>query len=219
RPRVAFEKLDLIGFIARSDRCSCLRRCSCSARSALVVSSRDGRLSRFHGRLGNLCLRLPSLMQFVVEIVLGLLKLLYRLTHSGGELGQFLCSEQNKNDQQDDDQVGPGQVHEAGEEAHFNCQHQTVSPSCKEFQRSRRALGGRVSKVDRWSAIGKHSSVCVPSGKAASASGWFTFRWRFIPPRGRSSLVSGSFVPATLAQSGKKRWQKPTPRKFQPTKS
>src|SRR6476659_10129027 len=101
RPRVAFEKLDLIGFIAGSHCDTRLRRGD--ARNPLVVSSRDGRFSRFHVRLGNLRIRLPSLVQFVVELVFCLLKLLDRLTHSAGKFGQFLCSKQNKDDQQDDD--------------------------------------------------------------------------------------------------------------------
>src|SRR5436305_2212703 len=219
RSSVDVEKLDLIGFIAGSDRFSCLRLCSRSARRALVVTSGDGRLSWFYVRLGNLCIRLSSLVQFVVELVLGFLKLLYRLTHSAGELRQFFCAEENEDDQQDDDQVRPGQVHKAGEEAHFNWQHQTVSPSCKEFQRGRRAAGGGRVKVDRQSAMGKHSLLCVPSGKAASASGWFIFQWRFTSPRGRRSLVSGSFVPAISVRSNTKRWRKRTRRKFQLTRS
>src|SRR5215831_13086822 len=103
----AFEKLNLIGFIAGSNRCGPLRRCSASARSTLVVGSRDGRLSRFHVRFRNLGIRLSSFVQFVVELVLSFLKFLYRLTHSAGELWQFLCSEKNEDDQQDDDQVLP----------------------------------------------------------------------------------------------------------------
>ena len=141
RLRIAFEKLNLIGFIAGSNRCGPLRRCSGSARSTLVVGSRDGRLSRFHVRLRNWGIRLSSFVQFVVELVLGFLKLLYRLAHSACEFRQFFRSEQNKNDQEDNDQVWPCQVHEAGEEAHFNWQHQTVSPSCKEFQRGGRPGG------------------------------------------------------------------------------
>jgi hypothetical protein len=91
RRRVGFESwLNLIGFIAGSDCDTRLRRGD--VRSTLAVSSRYGRLSRFHVRLGNLGIRLSSLVQFVVELVLCFLKLLNRLTHSSGELGQFLCS-------------------------------------------------------------------------------------------------------------------------------
>jgi hypothetical protein len=90
RPRVAFEKLDLIGFIAGNDCGARLRRGDIS--STLAVSSRYRRFSRFHIRLGNLRIRLSSLVQFVVELVLCFLKLLDRLTHSAGKLGQFLCS-------------------------------------------------------------------------------------------------------------------------------
>src|SRR4030095_8980803 len=93
RLRIAFEKLNLIGFIAGSNRCGPLRRCSGSARSTLVVGSRDGRLSRLHVRPRNLGIRLSRFVQFVVDLVLVFLKFLYRLTHSAGELGQFLCSE------------------------------------------------------------------------------------------------------------------------------
>src|SRR5260370_25603005 len=57
-------------------------------------------------------------MQFVAELVFGLLKLLHRLAHSAREFWQLLCAEQNENDQQNDDQVGSGQIHEAGDEAH-----------------------------------------------------------------------------------------------------
>src|SRR5260370_12658744 len=57
-------------------------------------------------------------MQFVVELVFGLLKLLHRLAHSAREFWQFFCAEQNENDQQNDDQVGSSQIHEAGDEAH-----------------------------------------------------------------------------------------------------
>lgn len=39
---IAFEKLNLIGFIAGSDRCTRLRRCSGSARINLAISARDG---------------------------------------------------------------------------------------------------------------------------------------------------------------------------------
>src|SRR5690349_19349712 len=93
RLRIAFEKLNLISPVAGSDCCGRLRRCSSRARSTLVVSSRDGRLSRFHVRRRNLSIRLSSFVQFVVELVLGFLKFFYRLTHSAGEFGQFLCSE------------------------------------------------------------------------------------------------------------------------------
>src|SRR6516225_2395625 len=93
RLRIAFEKLNLIGFIAWSNRRGPLRRCSGSAQSTLVVGSRDSRLGRFHVRLRNLGIRLSSFVQFVVELILGFLKFLYRLTHSAGELGQFLGSE------------------------------------------------------------------------------------------------------------------------------
>jgi hypothetical protein len=108
--------LHLIGFIAG---CCCLvwlgRRQTCCG---LVVAARYSRLRRFDIGFGGFSLRLSSLVQFVAEFVLCFLKLLYRLAHSAGEFRQFLCSEQNQNNQQDDDQVRPCQVHEAGEEAH-----------------------------------------------------------------------------------------------------
>ena len=59
-------------------------------------------------------------MQFIAELVLCLLKLLYCLAHATSELWQFLCSEQDQNNQQDDNQIRPCQVHETGEEAHIN---------------------------------------------------------------------------------------------------
>src|SRR5439155_1808370 len=89
----------------------------------------------------------------------------------------------------------------------------------QEISARQRAAGGEAVKVDRQSALGKHSLVCVRSGKAALASGWFTFQWRYIPLRERRSLVSGSFVPAISVRSDTKRWRKRTQRKFQPTRS
>ena len=38
-------------------------------------------------------------MNFVVEFVLGFLKLLHGLTHSAGKLGQLLSPEQDEDDQ------------------------------------------------------------------------------------------------------------------------
>src|SRR5262245_18238144 len=83
--------LNLVGFVTR-------RGCGVWLRRGYVMSDlglgpRDSRLSRFHILLGHLSVSLSSLVQFVVELVFCLLKLLYRLTDSAGELGQFLCSE------------------------------------------------------------------------------------------------------------------------------
>ena len=84
----------------------------------LVVASGNGRLRRFHFRLGGFNLRLSSFMQFVAEFVLCFLKLLYRLPHSAGKFRQLLRSEQDQDNQQDDDQVRPCQIHETGNKAH-----------------------------------------------------------------------------------------------------
>src|SRR4026208_580218 len=57
-------------------------------------------------------------MQFVAEFVLCFLKLLHRLAHSTGKFRQLLRPEQDQDDQQDDDQVRPCQIHETGDKAH-----------------------------------------------------------------------------------------------------
>jgi hypothetical protein len=57
-------------------------------------------------------------MEFVVKLVLRFLEFLHGLTHSARELGQFLRTEQDQNNQQDNDQIRSGQIHKAGEEVH-----------------------------------------------------------------------------------------------------
>ena len=84
----------------------------------LVFASGHSRLRRFHVRLCGFSFRLSRLMQFVAEFVLCFLKLLHRLTHSTGKFRQLLCSEQDQDNQQDDDQVRPCQIHETGDKAH-----------------------------------------------------------------------------------------------------
>jgi hypothetical protein len=142
----ALTSLNLIGFVSRRDYGTRLRWRD--ARCCLVLTSRDGRLRGFDVWFGNFRLRLISLVQFVVKFVLCFLKLLYGLPHSACELGQFLRSEQNENDQQDDDQVRPGQVHEAGEEAHNCANIKALSPTCKEFQQRRGTAARGPSGVD-----------------------------------------------------------------------
>ena len=58
-------------------------------------------------------------MQFVTEFVFGFLEFLDRLTKTASEFRQFLGPEKNKYDQQNDDQIGAAEVHEAGENAHI----------------------------------------------------------------------------------------------------
>src|SRR4026208_90361 len=81
---VGVEKLDLIGFVAGNDCGTRLWRGDYG--STLAVNPRDGRFSRFHVRLGNLRIRFSSLVQFVVELVFGFLKLFDSLAHSAGRL-------------------------------------------------------------------------------------------------------------------------------------
>jgi len=81
------------------------------------VSPWDGR-RRWQISLGS-GVSLASLVQFVTEFILGLLELLNGLAEAARQFRQFLGPEKNENDQQNDDQVGAAQVHEAGEDAHI----------------------------------------------------------------------------------------------------
>src|SRR5438876_2250747 len=94
-------------------------------------------------------------------------------------------------------------------------QDQALSGSCKAIS----ACGIEASVIDRASLLWEKHFLCDLFGKAASALGWFIFPWRFIRPRAKKSLAFDSFGPAISAQSDTKRWQKPTLKKFQPTKS
>src|SRR5207249_10404694 len=127
-----------------------------------------------------------------------LLKLLYRLAHPAGQFRQFLCSEQNQNNQQDDNQVRPCQIHEAGEEAHSNSNIRPFSRLARDFRlpkgafdRARTeppclpmAIPVRHRNLTRKCYYGRRLiHLCALSGKAVSASAWSISRWQFTRPR------------------------------------
>ena len=108
--------LDLVGFVAGSRRL--IRIGLRGAARWLVRDARHSCLRRFDVLLCRFGIRFPGFVQLIAEFVLRFLELLHSLAHSPCELGQFLCAEQNEDDQQNDDQIRPGQVHEAGKKAH-----------------------------------------------------------------------------------------------------
>src|SRR5207249_9562431 len=128
-----------------------------------------------------------------------------------------LRPEQDQNNQQDDDQIRPCQIHEAGDKAH------ALDFNIKPFPKLSRQIvegGLYAGRLTGSSYCGKRVCYrCVLLGKAALASGWFIFRWRFIQPRAKRRLVFDSFAPAILALSDTRKWRRRTQRKFRPTKS
>jgi hypothetical protein len=47
-------------------------------------------------------------MQFIAEFVLCFLKLFDRLSHTARQLRQFLCSEKQQDEKEDEQQIAPG---------------------------------------------------------------------------------------------------------------
>ena len=64
---------------------------------------------------------LAGFVQLVAEFVFCFLKFADGLSHSFSQLRQFLCPEKDKDDQQNNDQIWPCQIHEAREQAHNMC--------------------------------------------------------------------------------------------------
>src|SRR3981081_1526892 len=81
-----------------------------------VLDLRNGRRRRATVRLGRV--GLVSGMARVAEFVFRFLKFLDRRAHAAGQFRQFLRAEENKNDQEDDDQVGSAEIPQESEQAH-----------------------------------------------------------------------------------------------------
>ena len=103
-------RLDLIGAVAGSDG---LVRIGLSSGRARLDSWNIGLRGPNRFFFG-----LAGLIQLVAEFVLGFLKFAHCLSHSTRQFRQFFCPEEDENDQQDDNQIWPGQIHEAREQAH-----------------------------------------------------------------------------------------------------
>lgn len=59
-------------------------------------------------------------MQLVRELILCLLELLDRLSHTAGKLGQLFRAEKQKNEEKDPNQVRSSEIQQAGEEGHWS---------------------------------------------------------------------------------------------------
>lgn len=81
-----------------------------------IIGAGDGRLCRLDIRLGRG--RITGLVDLVGKFVLCLLKFLHRLAKSTREIRQFLRPKEQKNDQQNDDQIGTAEVHDTGQHDH-----------------------------------------------------------------------------------------------------
>src|ERR1043166_1637462 len=115
RRRGALQNLDLVRFVAGRDG---LIRVGTHCRGRRTFNSRNRRSGRFQLRFARVGLGFTGFVQLVAEFVLCLLKFLHRLTHPACELWKFFRAEEDKNNEQDDDQIWPGQIHEGGNEAH-----------------------------------------------------------------------------------------------------
>ena len=74
-------------------------------------------------------------MQLVGELVLGFLEFFDRLTETARKLGQFFGAEKHEDNEQDDQKIWSAEVHETGEETHW--QRATFRPlalTCKVIQ-------------------------------------------------------------------------------------
>src|SRR6476659_4388037 len=91
---------------------------------------------------------LAGFVQLVAELVFCFLKFANGLSHSLSQLRQFLCPEKDKDDQQNNDQIWPCQIHKAREQAHnlyFN-----IRPPAEVA----REFGGEgAGQLARWAAI------------------------------------------------------------------
>jgi len=108
-------------------------------------------------------------MQFVVELVLCFLKLLHRLAHSTSKFRQLLRSEQDQDNQQDDDQVRPCQIHKTGDKAHALGFNIRLFP---EVSRQFRQVDTRGSEVDMLKLLWKKGFLSMrPTWKGSISFG------------------------------------------------
>ena len=142
-------RLHLIGAVAWSDGLvriglSRSRRARLDSRNACLRGT-DG---FFFGFVG--------FIQLIAEFVLRFLKFADRLSHSTRQFRQFFCPEEDEDDQQYDDQVWPGQIHEAREQAH------NVWLNIRLPGEVAREFGGRDGGDDE--EVELRLLTCVPSG-------------------------------------------------------
>src|SRR5205814_1051270 len=88
-----------------------------------------------------------GLVQLVRKFVLRFLKLFDRLSQAFREFRQFLRSEQNQNDEQNDQQIRSAQVHETGQQVHLEAKHRPAGLRCKVIQRGGLTAERRTLKL------------------------------------------------------------------------